>query len=95
MASEILRQTVSMKLKNVLAIGETVAVEFKRAGGRVGDDVYESVCAFLNRFGGDIYLGVLDNGKVEGVPENAAIDMIKNIINVANNPTLWKTMCLE
>lgn len=90
MASEILRQTVSMKLKNVLAIGETVAVEFKRAGGRVGDDVYESVCAFLNRFGGDIYLGVLDNGKVEGVPENAAIDMIKNIINVANNPTLFQ-----
>ncbi len=90
MASEILQQTISLKLKNILAIGETVAVEFKRAGGRIGDDVYESVCAFLNRFGGDIYLGVLDNGKVEGVPENAAIDMIKNIIKVANNPILFQ-----
>lgn len=90
MASETLRQAISLKLKSVLAIGETVAVEFKRAGGRIGDDVYESVCAFLNRFGGDIYLGVLDNGKVEGIPENAAIDMLKNIINVANNPTLFQ-----
>ena len=78
------------KLKNILAIGETVAVEFKRAGGRVEDDVYESVCSFLNRFGGDVYLGVLDNGVVEGVPEKAAIDMVKNIINVVNNPTLFQ-----
>ena len=90
MANEFLQQAISLKLKSVFAIGETVAVEFKRAGGRIGDDVYESVCAFLNRFGGDIYLGVLDNGKVEGVPENAAIDMIKNIIKVANNPTLFQ-----
>ena len=90
MANEFLQQAISLKLKSVFAIGETVAVEFKRAGGRIGDDVYESVCAFLNRFGGDIYLGVVDNGKVEGVPENAAIDMIKNIIKVANNPTLFQ-----
>ena len=72
------------------AIGETVAVEFKRAGGRVEDDVYESVCSFLNRFGGDVYLGVLDNGVVEGVPEKAAVDMVKNVINVVNNPTLFQ-----
>ena len=77
-------------LKNVLAIGETVAVEFKRAGGRIEDDVYESVCSFLNRFGGDVYLGVLDNGSVEGVPEKAAIDMVKNIIKVVSNPVLFQ-----
>jgi len=78
------------KLKNVLAIGETVAVEFKRAGGRIEDDVYESVCSFLNRFGGDVYLGILDDGTVEGVPEKAAVDMVKNIIKVVSNPVLFQ-----
>lgn len=36
--------------------------------------VYETVCSFLNRFGGDIFLGVLDDGTVLGVPEKAAPD---------------------
>ena len=78
------------KFENALKIGETVAVEFKRAGGTIESDTFETVCSFSNRFGGDIYLGVLDNGTVVGVPEKAAIDMVKNIINVANNPILFQ-----
>ena len=46
------------KLKIVLAVGETVAVEFKRCGSGISADTYETVCSFLNRFGGDIYLGI-------------------------------------
>ncbi|MFR7385259.1 MAG: helix-turn-helix domain-containing protein [Anaerostipes sp.] len=65
------------KLKTTLQIGETIAVEFKRCSNRIENDVYQSVCSFLNRFGGDIYLGVEDNGTVCGVPEKAADDMIK------------------
>ncbi|MBR5413087.1 MAG: ATP-binding protein [Fibrobacter sp.] len=78
------------KFENALKIGETVAVEFKRAGGTIESDTFETVCSFSNRFGGDIYLGVLDNGTVIGVPEKAAIDMVKNIINVVNNPILFQ-----
>ena len=78
------------KFENALKIGETVAVEFKRAGGTIESDTFETVCSFSNRFGGDIYLGVLDNGTVVGVPEKAAIDMVKNIINVVNNPILFQ-----
>lgn len=44
-------------LKSVLEIGETIAVEFKRCGNGIESDTYESVCSFLNRFGGDIFLG--------------------------------------
>ena len=55
--------------ESMLAIGETVAVEFKRCGNGPGQDVYESVCSFLNRFGGDLFMGVLDDGTVVGVPE--------------------------
>jgi len=76
------------KLINVLAIGETVAVEFKRCGNGISADTYETVCSFLNRFGGDIYLGVEDNGEVVGVPENAAPDILKNFIKMVSNPEI-------
>jgi ATP-dependent DNA helicase RecG len=74
------------KLKIVLSVGETVAVEFKRCAGKVEADTYETVCSFLNRFGGDIYLGVEDDGTVAGVPEKAASDIIKNFISMVSNP---------
>ena len=72
--------------RTILTIGETIAVEFKRCGNGIEHDTYETVCAFLNRFGGDIFMGVLDDGTVIGVPEKAAPDMIRNFINVISNP---------
>ena len=76
------------KLKAVLSVGETVAVEFKRCGNGISADTYVTVCSFLNRFGGDIYLGVEDNGMVYGVPENAASEMVKNFIKTVSNPEI-------
>ena len=52
------------KLQNALLIGENIAVEFKRCDKGIGTETYKSVCSFLNRFGGDIYLGIEDNGTV-------------------------------
>lgn len=43
------------------------------------------VCSFLNRFGGDIFLGILDDGTVSGIPEKAAPDMVKNFISCDSN----------
>lgn len=60
-----------MDMKTVLKIGETAAVEFKRCGNGIESDVYETVCSFLNRFGGDLFMGVLDDGTVLGVPQKA------------------------
>jgi ATP-dependent DNA helicase RecG len=74
------------KLRNVLAVGETVAVEFKRCSGGIHADTYETVCSFLNRYGGDIYLGVEDDGSVIGVPNKAAPDIVRNFIRMINNP---------
>jgi len=74
------------KLKTVFSVGETIAVEFKRCGNGISTDTYETVCSFLNRFGGDIYLGVEDNGEVVGIPEAAAPDIIKNFIKMVSNP---------
>ena len=80
-----------MDIKSILEIGETVAVEFKRCGNGIENDVYESVCSFLNRFGGDIFLGVLDDGTVNGLPEKSAPDMVKNFISCVSNPTMFSS----
>ena len=77
------------ELQSVLTIGETVAIEFKRCGKGIEADTYETVCSFLNRFGGDIFMGVLDDGTVVGVPEKAAHDMVKNFITVVSNPAVF------
>jgi ATP-dependent DNA helicase RecG len=77
------------KFESILQVGETIAVEFKRCGNGIENDVYESVCSFLNRFGGDIFMGVLNDGTVIGVPEKAAGDMIKNFIKVISNPIMF------
>lgn len=77
-------------------IGENIAIEFKRCGNGIENDVYESVCSFSNRFGGDIFMGVLNEGTVVGVPEKAVPDMIKNFIKVISNPDLFTpTIYLE
>lgn len=76
-------------INSILTIGETVAVEFKRCGNGIESDTYETVCSFLNRLGGDIFMGVLDDGTVLGVPEKAASDMVKNFISTVSNPVLF------
>lgn len=76
-------------LQSILTIGETIAVEFKRCGNGIESDTYETVCSFLNRFGGDIFMGVLDDGTVVGVPKKAAPDMVKNFISVVSNQVLF------
>jgi ATP-dependent DNA helicase RecG len=76
------------KLNAILAVGENVAVEFKRCGNGISADTYETVCSFLNRFGGDIYLGVEDSGFVCGVPQKAAPDIVKNFIKTISNPDI-------
>lgn len=76
-------------IQSILTIGENIAVEFKRCGNGIESDTYETVCSFLNRFGGDIFLGVLNDGAVLGVAKNAVSDMVKNFIKVVSNPALF------
>lgn len=78
-----------MRMKSMFEVGETIAVEFKRCGNGIENDVYETVCSFLNRFGGDLFMGVLNDGTVLGVPEKAAPDMVRNFISCISNPALF------
>jgi len=75
------------RIRELIAKGEVrnTNIEFKKCKGEVGQSVYETICAFLNRNGGDILLGVDEDGIVTGVNESAIDNYIKNIINTLNN----------
>jgi ATP-dependent DNA helicase RecG len=72
-------------IKKLIAKGEGVSIEFKEASFDVPKNIYETVCAFLNRNGGSILLGVNNNGSVEGVIPSSADSMIQNIITTSNS----------
>ena len=66
--------------------GENVCVEFKRGGNGAQKDAFETICAFLNRFGGDVFLGVADDGEIVGVPHGEVEPIMRHIVNVASDP---------
>ena len=87
---------VPERIRQLLTLGENIAIEFKRCGNGIEHDTYESVCAFLNRFGGDLFLGVDDDGTVYGVPPQSAVDMAKNFVScISNSNLLMPTVYLE
>ena len=55
------------KLKQLIQNGESITTEFKESKSKLNKDIYETVCAFLNRDGGDILLGVADDSSIVGV----------------------------
>lgn len=85
------------KIKTLIAQGEGLKVEFKEAQGGFPKSVYETICAFSNTQGGEILLGVADNGEIKGVPESSIsqykkIFLIQSIIrikSILNYIFLW------
>ncbi len=69
-----------------LARKERSTVEFKEARQALPGDLFETVCAFLNRDGGVILLGVADDGTIEGVEPAAVERLTKDVVNLSNNP---------
>ena len=74
------------EFEGILASGESSSVEFKRCGGLPEDDVYETICSFGNRYGGNIFLGVLNDGTVEGVNPKRVDEIQRNLVNRVCNP---------
>ena len=61
-------------------------IEFKKSTTDITKDVYETVCAFSNREGGHILLGVKDDGTVIGVDRNRAERIRSDFVTSINNP---------
>ncbi len=73
-------------IKTIINRGEKIDTEFKEAKNDLPKNLFETVCAFLNRFGGNIILGVDDNRNILGVDKNSVNKMKKNFTNLCNNP---------
>ena len=56
-------------------------------------DVYKTICAFLNRNGGDLILGVKNNGEIVGIELEAVDQIKKDIVTTINNPQKLNPPC--
>lgn len=70
----------------LLSLGESIRLEYKEAANDLPRNLFETICAMLNREGGDILLGVNDDGQVTGVAEASLRAMVDNLVNLSNNP---------
>ncbi len=74
------------KLLEIINSGEGLRIEFKECRTEVNRDVYESICAFLNRQGGHLLLGVKDDGTISGIEPAALSEVKKALVTTLNNP---------
>lgn len=73
------------KITEWLQQGEGQNLEFKTSRTKANRDVYETICAFLNRQGGTLLLGVADDGSIAGIEPNAVSQIKKDIVNALHN----------
>jgi ATP-dependent DNA helicase RecG len=76
------------KIKSIIARGEGLHTEFKQSSDSLSRSLFETVCAFLNRKGGYILLGVKDNGVIAGIKEDVLQIQLKTLANDMNNPQI-------
>ncbi len=74
------------RLKHLIATGEGIDREFKTCRKALSRTVYQTVCAFLNRQGGHLFLGVEDDGKIQGVAPTAIPGIRRDFATAINNP---------
>jgi ATP-dependent DNA helicase RecG len=78
----------SDKIKQIISRGEGLDVEFKESFDSLSRSVFETICAFLNRKGGHILLGVADNGEVVGVNKDTVQNQLDTLNRDTNNPQI-------
>ncbi len=76
------------KIKSIIAQGEGLEIEFKESYDTLPRNVFESICAFLNRKGGHILLGVTNDGDIEGVKESSVQEQLDTLARDMNNPQI-------
>ncbi|HEX5155029.1 MAG TPA: ATP-binding protein [Parafilimonas sp.] len=74
------------RIKRLLKEEENIHLEFKEATNALPGNLFETICAMLNREGGSILLGVNDNGNITGVSDDAVSKIVADLVNLSNNP---------
>ena len=81
------------ELKKIISKGEGTTVEFKSSQEGLARSVYETICAFLNRRGGHIILGVSDNGKILGINPDKIQEQLDTLAKDLNNLQIIRPTC--
>ena len=74
------------QVKQLITRGEGTEIEFKESYHSLARSVYETICAFLNRKGGHIILGVKDDKTITGVDETSIPSQLDTLAKDMNNP---------
>ena len=69
--------------------GEDTRIEYKTCTEEISESLYESVCSFLNHSGGQILVGVQNDGTIIGVNPDKVEKLRTDIVNCINNPELF------
>ncbi|MFH2115032.1 MAG: RNA-binding domain-containing protein, partial [Spirochaetota bacterium] len=78
----------SQRVRQLLRMEESAHLEFKSGKSGLPGSLYETICAFLNHDGGDLLVGVEDDGTVSGIDPDTAKSMAMNIASSLNNPDI-------
>ena len=78
------------ELKAIISQGEGTEVELKESKDSLARKVYESICAFLNRRGGHVVLGVDNDRNVVGINPSKVQEQLDQLAKDMNNPQLFK-----
>ena len=78
-------EKLSQNLLEIINKKEKETTEFKKAEYNLPDNLFETICAMLNRNGGHIFLGIADDGTILGVDKNSVSKMKKDFANLCNN----------
>jgi ATP-dependent DNA helicase RecG len=73
------------RVKRLLKDKENIRLEFKEAKIALPKSLFETICAMLNREGGDIILGANDDGMITGIEASEIESMTKDLVNLSNN----------
>ena len=76
------------QIQQLIQQGEGLTLEFKTAHHELPLSIFETVCAFLNRLGGTLLLGVNNKGEVSGVEKQYVVKIKKELANALNNPQI-------
>ena len=74
------------ELLSLIQRGEGISIEFKKSRTSITKDVYDTVCSFYNREGGHIFLGVCNDGSIQGVSPDAVARIKSEFVTTINNP---------
>lgn len=74
------------QIKQIIQQGEGIDIEFKESVNSLARSVFDTICAFLNRKGGHILLGVKDDGTVIGINKESISTQLDTLAKDMNNP---------